>query len=116
EAARYFRIGVEDIIVFHDEIDLVPGKVRVKRGGGHAGHNGLRSLHQHIGADFWRVRLGVGHPGHKEQVVGHVLGNFSKVDRDTWIASVLEGTCNGLHHLVEGDSARFLNAIALARD
>jgi len=77
EAMRFFKLGSTDITVFHDELDLAPGKCRVKSGGGHAGHNGLRSLHQHIGADYQRVRLGIGHPGHKDAVAGYVLHDYA---------------------------------------
>ncbi len=116
ETMRYYRISSEHVLVFHDEIDLVPGKVRVKRGGGHAGHNGLRSLNQHIGADYWRIRLGVGHPGRKELVVGYVLGNFSKTDRESWLPDLLSGLGDGLPCLLKGEAAKFLNALALARN
>jgi PTH1 family peptidyl-tRNA hydrolase len=80
EAMRYLKLTPADLIVFHDEIDLAPGKVRLKTGGGHAGHNGLRSIHAHIGPDYDRVRLGVGHPGHKDAVPGYVLHDFAKLD------------------------------------
>ena len=116
EIVRYFRIESEHVLVFHDEIDLVPGKVRVKRGGGHAGHNGLRSLHQHVGPDFWRIRLGVGHPGHKNLVVGYVLGNFSKADRETWLPDLLSRLGDGLPYLLDGEAAKFLNELARARN
>ena len=84
EAARFFKIDTDHIVVFHDELDLAPGKLRVKRGGGLAGHNGLKSLAAHIGKDFRRVRLGVGHPGHKDKVLRHVLRDFAKAD-DGWL-------------------------------
>ncbi|MFT6933075.1 MAG: PTH1 family peptidyl-tRNA hydrolase, partial [Paracoccaceae bacterium] len=77
EAMRFFKLTPEDITVFHDELDLVPGKVRVKQSGGHAGHNGLRSLHAHIGETYTRVRLGIGHPGHKDRVAAYVLSDFA---------------------------------------
>jgi len=82
EAARFHKIDPAEVIVFHDELDLAPGKIRVKTGGGHAGHNGLRSIHAHIGADYDRVRMGVGHPGHKDAVAGYVLHDFHKADAD----------------------------------
>ena len=84
EAMRYLKITPDNVIVFHDEIDLAPGKVRLKTGGGHAGHNGLRSIHGHIGPDYDRVRMGVGHPGHKDAVPGYVLRDFPKADAD-WL-------------------------------
>ena len=112
EAMRYLKLAPEDIIVFHDEIDLAPGKVRLKTGGGHAGHNGLRSIHGHIGPDYDRVRLGVGHPGHKDAVPGYVLRDFAKADQD-WLDDELRGISDGIADLVAGDGPRFLNAIAL---
>jgi len=88
-AASFYKVRPEDIIVFHDEIDLVPGKLRVKRGGGHAGHNGLRSIHAHLGANYARVRMGVGHPGEKDQVKNYVLRDFAKAD-DAWLDPMLD--------------------------
>ena len=112
EAMRYLKLAPEDIIVFHDEIDLAPGKVRLKTGGGHAGHNGLRSIHGHIGPDYDRVRLGVGHPGHKDAVPGFVLRDFPKADQD-WLDDEMRGISDGIADLVAGDGPKFLNAIAL---
>jgi PTH1 family peptidyl-tRNA hydrolase len=112
EAMRFFKLAPEDVTVFHDELDLVPGKCRVKTGGGHAGHNGLRSLHGHIGDTYHRVRLGIGHPGHKDRVSGYVLGDFAKADQ-TWLDDLLRGISDGAPALADGDSARFLNAVAL---
>lgn len=112
EAMRYLKLAPDDIIVFHDEIDLAPGKVRLKTGGGHAGHNGLRSIHGHIGPDYDRVRLGVGHPGHKDAVPGYVLRDFPKADAD-WLDDELRGISDGIADLIGGDSGKFLNAIAL---
>jgi len=97
--------------VFHDELDLAPGKLRVKTGGGHAGHNGLRSIHAHIGADYARVRLGIGHPGHKDRVAGYVLQDFAKADQG-WLDDLLRGLADGAPHLAEGDTPRFLNTVA----
>ena len=112
EAMRYLKLSPEDVIVFHDEIDLAPGKVRLKTGGGHAGHNGLRSIHSHIGPDYDRVRLGVGHPGHKDAVPGYVLRDFPKADAD-WLDDEMRGISDGIVDLVAGDGGKFLNAIAL---
>jgi len=112
EAMRFFKLDTTDITVFHDEIDLAPGKVRVKDGGGHAGHNGLRSIHQHIGPHYSRVRMGVGHPGRKEAVPGYVLHDFAKADQD-WLDDVLRGCSDGAPYLAAGDSGRFQNAVAL---
>lgn len=111
-AMRFYKLDTEDIVVFHDEIDLAPGKVRFKQGGGHAGHNGLRSIHAHIGDTYGRVRMGVGHPGHKDRVPAYVLHDFSKADQ-VWLEEVLRGCADGAPALAEGDSARFMNAVAL---
>jgi len=81
EAVRFFKLAPKQVVVIYDEVDLALGKVRTKQGGGHAGHNGVRNIIQHIGPDFWRVRIGIGHPGDKEKVHGHVLGDFSKADQ-----------------------------------
>ena len=87
-AMAFYKLALQDIIVFQDEMDLVAGKIRMKTGGGHAGHNGVRSIQSHIGSGFQRVRLGVGHPGDKEKVVGHVLNDFSKADQQ-WLDKML---------------------------
>ncbi|MCR9088570.1 MAG: aminoacyl-tRNA hydrolase [Rhodobacteraceae bacterium] len=112
EAARYFDIAPEDITVFQDELDLAPGKVRVKRSGGHAGHNGLRSLHAHIGPDYRRVRIGIGHPGHKDRVSGYVLSDFAKAET-ALLDDVMRGISDGADALAAGDDGRFMNAVAL---
>ena len=112
EAMRFYKLTPADITVFHDEIDLAPAKLRVKQGGGHAGHNGLRSLHQHITPEYQRVRMGVGHPGHKDAVAGFVLKDFAKADQN-WLDDMLRGVCDGAGYLADGDTGRFLNAVAL---
>lgn len=112
EAIRFYKIESTDVTVFHDEIDLAPGKCRVKDGGGHAGHNGLRSLHQHLGPQYSRVRIGVGHPGHKDRVAGYVLHDFAKADQD-WLDPLITGVSKGADDLATGDTGRFLNAVAL---
>jgi len=112
EAMRFYKLTPDDVVVFHDELDLAPGKIRVKQGGGHAGHNGLRSIHQHIGPDYGRVRIGIGHPGHKDRVSGYVLHDFAKADAE-WLDDLLRGIGDGAVDLAEGDSAKFLNAIGL---
>jgi len=112
EAMRFFKLESTDVTVFHDELDLVPSKVRVKSGGGHAGHNGLRSIHDHIGPHYDRVRLGIGHPGHKDRVAGYVLADFAKAEQD-WLDDVLRGIGDGAAHLADDDGGKFMNAIAL---
>ncbi|MHA1527714.1 MAG: aminoacyl-tRNA hydrolase [Alphaproteobacteria bacterium] len=113
EAMRYLKIRPEDIWVFHDELDLAPGKLRVKQGGGHAGHNGLRSLHQHVGEGYNRVRIGIGHPGHKDLVSHYVLHDFARADRD-WRDPLLAAVGREAGRLAAGDAAGFMNAVALA--
>ncbi|MCG6884617.1 MAG: aminoacyl-tRNA hydrolase [Silicimonas sp.] len=112
EAVRFYKLDPAQVTVFHDEIDLAPGKLRVKLGGGHAGHNGLRSLHGHIGDGYRRVRIGVGHPGHKDAVPHYVLKDFSKADQD-WLQDLLSGMADGAPELAAGDAGRFQNAVAL---
>ena len=112
EAMRFYKLDSTDVTVFHDEIDLAPAKLRCKAGGGHAGHNGLRSIHQHIGPHYDRVRMGVGHPGAKEKVPGYVLHDFAKSEQD-WLDDVLRGISDGVASLAEGDTSRFLNAVSL---
>jgi len=114
EAARFFKLAPEDIIVLHDEIDLAAGKVRVKRGGGHAGHNGLRSIHSHLGSpDYVRVRLGIGHPGDKDKVHGHVLSDFSRDDRK-WVEPELDAVAQALPALLDGRDSDFMSQVAMA--
>ncbi|MAN81379.1 MAG: aminoacyl-tRNA hydrolase [Rhodospirillaceae bacterium] len=109
----FYKLKPADLIVFHDELDLAAGKLRVKTGGGHAGHNGLRNIQAHIGPDFRRVRIGVGHPGDKNQVVGHVLKDFSKEDLQ-WRDTLLDAVADNADLLVSGDDAGFQNRVALA--
>lgn len=111
-AMRFYKLDPEDVIVLHDEIDLAPGKVKFKTGGGHAGHNGLRSIHNHIGPNYARVRLGVGHPGRKELVPAYVLHDFAKSDQG-WLEDVLRGLSDGAPFLAKGDAAKFSNSVAL---
>lgn len=112
EAMRFYKLEPEDVVVFHDELDLAPGKCRVKQGGGHAGHNGLRSLHQHIGDTYARVRLGIGHPGHKDRVSGYVLSDFAKAEQD-WLDDLMRGISDGAADLAAGRNDKFLNAVSL---
>lgn len=111
EAARFFKLEPAQIVVFHDEIDLAPGRLKVKQGGGHAGHNGLRSIQSHLGPDYTRVRMGVGHPGHKDAVPGYVLRDFPKADAE-WLDDMLRGVADGAADLAAGDTGRFMNAVA----
>ncbi|MFM7445258.1 MAG: aminoacyl-tRNA hydrolase, partial [Tabrizicola sp.] len=92
--------------------DLAPGKLRLKQGGGHAGHNGLRSIHGHLGDDYARVRLGIGHPGHKDAVAAYVLHDFAKADAE-WLEDLLRGISDGAEALAAGDGQKFMNAVAL---
>ncbi len=112
-ALAFFKLRPEDITVFYDELDLIPGKVRVKRGGGAAGHNGLRSMDRMLGSpDYWRVRLGIGHPGDKARVTGHVLGDFAKADRD-WLIALLDAVADEAPLLAAGKPEDFMTRVAL---
>lgn len=111
EAMRYLKLEPADVIVLHDELDLPPGKLRMKQGGGHAGHNGLRSIHQHVGADYHRLRLGIGHPGHKDRVAAYVLSDFAKAEMEM-LEDLLRGISRGAEALLAGDGPRFMNAVA----
>jgi peptidyl-tRNA hydrolase, PTH1 family len=112
EAMRFFKGETEAVTVFHDELDLAPFRVKVKVGGGTAGHNGLRSTEAHIGNDFRRVRLGIGHPGHRDRVTPHVLGNYAKAEMDP-LADMLGAIAVEAEWLAKGDDARFMNEVAL---
>ena len=106
EASNFYKIGPERIIVFHDELDLPFGQVRVKKGGGHAGHNGLKSIDENIGTDYFRIRIGISHPGEKEKVTGHVLGDLSKEDAET-LQKILTSIAENISTLIEGDEKKF---------
>jgi len=111
-AVQFFKLDADAVTVFHDELDLAPGKCRAKTGGGHAGHNGLRSLHAQIGDAYHRIRIGIGHPGHKDRVAAYVLHDFAKAD-EAWIEDLLRGISDGAPDLAAGDTGRFMNAVAL---
>jgi peptidyl-tRNA hydrolase, PTH1 family len=111
-ALAFHKLPLADVIVFHDELDLAPAKMRLKSGGGHAGHNGLRSIHGHLGEGYDRVRLGIGHPGHKDLVAHYVLQDFAKADQ-AWLDDLLRGISDGAVALAAGDGAKFANAVAL---
>ena len=113
EAMRFYKVEPSAVTVFYDEIELPAGKVRVKVGGGSAGHNGIRSLDQHIGKHYRRVRIGVGHPGVKEMVHGHVLGDFAKSDRE-WLDVLLDAIAGNAELVAKGDENGFMNKITLA--
>ena len=112
-AAAFHKIPPDGIWAFHDELDLAPGKVRVKKGGGAAGHNGLRDMQRALGTpEFWRVRLGIGHPGHKDRVTGHVLGIFAKADAP-WLAALLDAVAEAAPLLAKGQHEAFMTRVAL---
>ncbi|MGL6209733.1 MAG: aminoacyl-tRNA hydrolase [Paracoccaceae bacterium] len=111
-AVAFHKLALNEVTVFHDELDLTPGKLRVKQGGGHAGHNGLRSIHGHLGEAYGRVRLGIGHPGHKDAVAAYVLNDFAKADAE-WLEDLLRGISDGAGALAAGDLVKFQNAVAL---
>jgi peptidyl-tRNA hydrolase, PTH1 family len=112
-AAQFYKITEADIIVIHDELDLDPGRCKVKTGGGNGGHNGLKSIDAHIGKDYKRLRIGIGHPGHKDRVNSHVLGDFSKADRD-WLEPLLDAIAKAAPDIAIGDGATFMNKVTLA--
>lgn len=111
EALRFYKLDTDALTVFHDELDLAPFKVKVKRGGGHAGHNGLRSIDQHLGPDFRRIRIGIGHPGHKDRVHGYVLGNYTKAELDP-LTDMLAAMSAEASWLAEGNDPRFMSDVA----
>ena len=115
EAARFYKIGLDDIAVFHDELDLSPGKCRVKVGGGAAGHNGLRSITAHIGNDYKRVRLGIGHPGDKNLVHSYVLNDFAKSE-EGWVETLCDAVARNASLIAKGDDASFQNKVHLAME
>ncbi|MDP1025709.1 aminoacyl-tRNA hydrolase [Sphingomonas sp. KR1UV-12] len=112
EALRFYKLGIDALTVFHDELDLAPFRVKVKTGGGAAGHNGLRSTDRHCGPDYRRVRLGIGHPGHKDRVHGYVLGNYARDEIDP-LAAMLGAVAAEAAWLAAGDDVRFMNDVAL---
>jgi PTH1 family peptidyl-tRNA hydrolase len=112
EAMRFYKLDPSSLIVFYDELDLAPGKVRVKTGGGAGGHNGIRSIDQHVGKEYRRVRIGIGHPGAKPMVHGHVLGDFAKADSE-WLEPLLSSIADNAPLLVKDDGSSFMNRVTL---
>ena len=113
ELTRFYKLGPDAVSVFYDELDLAPGKVRIKVGGGAGGHNGIKSLDAHIGKEYRRIRLGIGHPGHKDRVSPYVLGDFSKADKE-WLEPLIDAAARAAPLLTEGDGSQFMNKIAVA--
>ncbi|GAK69103.1 peptidyl-tRNA hydrolase [Agrobacterium rubi TR3 = NBRC 13261] len=113
EAMRFYKVKTSDIIAIHDELDLVAGRARIKVGGGHGGHNGLKSIDAHCGKDYRRLRLGIGHPGDKERVNGHVLGDFAKSDK-VWLEPLIDAIADNAEMLVKGEDSQLMNKLALA--
>lgn len=111
-AAHFFKLPPEEIVVIHDELDLKPGKLRVKRGGGNAGHNGLRSIDALLGPDFWRVRIGIGHPGVRELVLPYVLQNFAAEELDLWVGPLLDAMAETIGLLLSGAPEAFMSEVA----
>jgi PTH1 family peptidyl-tRNA hydrolase len=114
EAANFYKIGLDGIAVVHDELDLAPGKLRIKRGGGVAGHNGLRSISAHVGNDYKRVRVGIGHPGDKNIVHSYVLSAFAKAERTGWVEVLIDAVAEHAPLLARGDDASLQNKVHLA--
>ncbi len=111
-AASFYKIPPDAIYVFHDELDLLPGKMRVKKGGGSGGHNGIKSIDSHLGQDYWRVRMGIGHPGDKDMVSPYVLGDFSKGDQN-WLEKFINSLSDNAALLAKGDTGNYMTKVAL---
>jgi len=107
QVMRFYKLTPADVVVFYDELDLAPGRFRMKTGGGAAGHNGIRSVAAHIGPGFRRARIGIGHPGDKERVLGYVLDNFSKAEQQAWVGPLCQAAADALPFLVEGEDERY---------
>lgn len=114
EALRFFKLDLSALTVFYDDLDLAPGKIRVKTGGGAGGHNGIRSIDSHIGKEYQRVRLGIGHPGDRAQVLGYVLSPFAKAESTGWLMSLIGACAREAPALVEGDEGRFMSRVSQA--
>ena len=114
ETIKFFKLPSDKVFVFYDDLDLVPGKCRIKLGGGAGGHNGLKSLDNQIGNEYWRVRLGIGHPGHKDRVLRYVLQDFAKKERNTWLTILLESLADNIELLIESNENTLMSKLALA--
>lgn len=112
EILRFYKEDLSNLIVIYDELDLEPGKLRIKTGGGSGGHNGIKSIDAHCGKEYRRMRLGIGHPGSKERVTGHVLGDFAKADQE-WLNKLLQSIADNASLLASGDDSKFMNKVAL---
>ncbi len=111
ETMRFHKLAPADVIVLYDELDLAPGRLRVKRGGGAGGHNGIRSIDAHIGPDYWRVRIGIGHPGDKARVTGYVLSDFARAD-EAWLDPMLDAIADAIPLMITGEPERFMTRVA----
>ena len=111
---KFFKLSSDKVFVFYDDLDLVPGKCRIKLGGGAGGHNGLKSLDNQIGNEYWRVRLGIGHPGHKDRVLRYVLQDFAKKEQNTWLTILLESLADNIQLLIESNENTLMSKLALA--
>ena len=114
ETVKFFKLSSDKVFVFYDDLDLVPGKCRIKFGGGAGGHNGLKSLDNQIGNEYWRIRLGIGHPGHKDRVLRYVLQDFAKKEQNAWLAILLESLADNIHLLIESNENTLMSKLALA--
>ncbi len=112
-AMRFHKLTLNDVIVLHDELDLPPGRIRVKQGGGAGGHNGLKSIDAHLGKDYWRLRIGIGHPGDRDRVTGHVLSDFAKAEA-VWLEPLLDAIADHLPLLIAGQDSQFVNKVTVA--
>ena len=115
EAVRFLKVPLDRVVVFHDELDLAPGRVRMKKGGGAGGHNGLRDIDAHVGNDYRRVRIGIGHPGDKDRVLGYVLNDFAKSERP-WVEALTDIIADNAQLLARGEDSTFQNKVHLAMD
>lgn len=113
QAMQFYKLKPEDVVVIHDELDLAAGKIRIKQGGGAAGHNGIRDIAENVGPDFRRLRVGIGHPGDKERVLGHVLKDFAKADQD-WLGPLLDAIAENAALLAAGQDSKFMSKVTLA--